>query len=168
MIYLVDIVMDIDEACINHMLFLVACDVRFLFKLCSCFVHKLLLPGYRWRIMQFWVLVGSKKPLIFLDLDLPSGLQVLVDLLVQARPVPDRPSDSSSMNEIERFAPLIQPLTLKIVNDESAIWWYPSGLDGVEIISCHLGIWKLVGKFYRPYPSPCAHVEHTLRVLRNG
>ncbi len=72
------------------------------------------------------------------------------------------------MDEVEGLTPLVQPRAFQVVHHEPAIRRDPGRLDRAEVIADNDCAGELVREVYGPYAGAGAHVEHALRVFRDG
>lgn len=84
-------------------------------------------------MLTLGVIVGVDGSIIFLHLEIRSGLQFSPRLLVQFREVARATTQRAPMDEVEFADSWEVPTILEVIHVELGIWGDKAGLDGGEI-----------------------------------
>ena len=159
--YLDDFLLDVDEACAEHVLLERVGDSGRLSESGSGFIDQVL-PLHNVGGARHAVVVAFDPGLRLLKLDPAAGLCVRVALLAQLAPVVDGARQRADVDEVEALSFVVHPIALGVIDVELDVGRHPAGLYGREVGAKHIGAWVLVAKVYGPDAGACPNVQHAL------
>lgn len=104
-------------------------------------------------------IIRNQPEIKFLRLEPRTRLQVLISLSKQLMPIAQATRQTASVNVIEFLMRAERPITLRVIDEEAAVWRSVAGLNGTEVCAEDVGLRVVFGHFEGPFCGAGADVE---------